>query len=128
MSFLYTQRNGYLTHDSLFLGAGYSGYAEDANVAQDESLKGLGPIPVGNYTIGAPHVSEQVGPVAMCLTPDADNEMFGRGDFLIHGDTAAANHTASHGCIIMPHDVRVKIAELVLAGDNRLQVVSGEQA
>lgn len=126
MSFLYTQKTGFLTHDSLFLGAGYSGYGEDANVAQDESLKDLGPIPEGMYTIGKPHVDEQVGPVAMTLTPDMENHMFGRGDMLIHGDTSAMNHTASHGCIILPHDVRVKVAELVLTGDNRLKVVSGE--
>lgn len=126
MSFLYNQTTGYLTHDDLFLGAGYSGYGEHANIAQDETVKGLGSIPEGMYTIGKPHVSEQTGPITMTLTPDMENEMFGRGSFELHGDNSALNHTASHGCIILPHDVRVKVAELVLTGDNRLRVISGE--
>jgi hypothetical protein len=33
--------------------------------------------------------------------------MFGRGLFLVHGDSIANPGEASEGCIIMPHGVRV---------------------
>ena len=124
MAFSYEQATGNFYHDGELLATGYSGYGADANVPQDQDLKDLGPIPVGSYTIGEPHVDEQVGPVAMTLTPAPTNEMFGRGSFLVHGDTAAMNHTASHGCIILNHDARVAIGTAVLNGDNQLEVVA----
>jgi hypothetical protein len=62
----------------------------------------------------------------MRLEPDPTNEMFGRGDFLIHGDNSEGNFSASEGCIILAHDVRVKIAGHVLEGENKLHVI-GEQ-
>jgi hypothetical protein len=37
--------------------------------------------------------------------------MFGRSGFLIHGDNAEMNHTASDGCIILSHDIREQIDE-----------------
>jgi hypothetical protein len=47
----------------------------------------------------------------MPLTPTADTDTFGRGGFWIHGDSIefAGLEEASHGCMIMPHDVRVQI-------------------
>lgn len=55
----------------------------------------------------------------MRLTPAPGNTT-DRQDFWIHGDTAAHNHTASTGCIVLPRDARNQIAG---SGDTRLQVV-----
>jgi hypothetical protein len=66
-------------------------------------------LPRGLYTIEPPHDSPQVGPYAMSLIPDPANEMFGRSDFLIHGDSIEHPGQASHGCIILPRSVREKI-------------------
>ena len=55
-------------------------------------------------------------PIAFPLTPDSDNNMYGRSGFMIHGDNA--QNDASQGCIIMPRDVR----ELLHEGD-RLEVI-----
>jgi hypothetical protein len=38
----------------------------------------------------------------------------------MHGDNQAMNHTASHGCIIMPHSVRAMVAA---SNDRTLTVV-----
>jgi hypothetical protein len=83
-----------------------------------------GPLPRGSYTILPPHADPQVGPIAMHLVPAPGNEMFRRGDFLIHGDNPQMNHTASEGCIILAHDARVAIGAAVLAGDNQLEVTA----
>jgi hypothetical protein len=126
MSFQYQQSTGILTHDGEELAAGYSGHEDGVNNPAAQDQHGIGPIPQGVYTIEPPHADAQVGPVAMNLIPSPTNEMFGRGDFLIHGDTAAMDHTASHGCIIMPHNVRIEVGTAVVAGDNQLTVVVGQ--
>jgi hypothetical protein len=122
MGFQYSQTTGEFTQDGQPLGTGYSGNGEGLNNAAMQQVHGVGPIPQGTYTIGPPHADAEVGPVAMALLPAAGNAMFNRGDFLIHGDNAALDHTASEGCIVLPHDVRVMIAAAVLAGDDQLTV------
>jgi hypothetical protein len=56
----------------------------------------------------------------MRLTPDSGNQMFGRGGFLIHGDNAAGNQTASAGCPIFNLGVRNEIGN---SGDNIFRVI-----
>jgi hypothetical protein len=124
MPFQYQQSTGILTRDEQQLAEGYSGNHVGLNNPQMQESRSVGPIPQGNYTILPPHADEKVGPVAMTLVPDPLNLMFGRADFLIHGDNAAMDHTASEGCIIMPHAVRVAVGQAVLGGDNQLVVVS----
>ncbi len=58
----------------------------------------------------------------MALTPAATNIMYGRGGFLIHGDNAAANFTASDGCIVAGPAIRQQIADLVATGEDQLTV------
>ena len=70
--------------------------------------KDIGPLPRGRYTIGKPRKGPS--PFSLPLMPAADNEMCGRGDFLIHGDSIAAPGNASHGCIIMSRPDREHIA------------------
>ena len=50
--------------------------------------------------------------------------MFNRGDFLIHGDNTKGDQSASHGCIIMPHGVRIEVGNAVLTGDDVLEVTA----
>jgi hypothetical protein len=124
MSFEYQQSTGILKHDGEKIATGYSGHEDGVNNPAMQNVHAVGPIPQGVYTIEPPHADAQVGPVAMRLTPAPENEMFNRGDFLIHGDTAAMDHTASHGCIILPHNTRVAIGSAVVVGDNQLTVVA----
>jgi hypothetical protein len=120
----FRQNDGVLLHDGTVIATGYSGYGAHADHPADESLKNLGPIPEGAYTIGAPEYVDATGPhgpFVLPLTPSAGTTLFGRGNFLIHGDNAEGNHTASQGCIIMPKSVRVLIAQ---SGDPDLSVVT----
>jgi hypothetical protein len=84
----------------------------------------VGPIPQGVYTIEPAHNDAIVGPVAMNLVPAGGNQMFCRSDFLIHGDNASEDHSASEGCIILDRYARVEIGADVLDGDNQLTVVA----
>lgn len=91
------------------------------NKPADQELHALGPIPVGVYTIGASF--DDVGgkgPLAMHLTPHPDNVMYGRSEFLIHGDLSPPKSgQASEGCIILDHIARQAISD----SDDRILVV-----
>jgi hypothetical protein len=102
------------------IGQGYSG-AEPCgkNDPRMQGIPDVGPIPRGFYTIGIPYDSRDHGPHVMRLLPDAENTMFGRSEFLMHGDSLERPGQASKGCIIMPPAVREFVSA---SGDIRLQV------
>jgi len=111
MPWSYSQSSGSMLIDGTFVATGYSGHEEGLNNPALQSDPGIGPIPQGTYTIG-PAFDDPggKGPVVMRLTPDPSNQMFGRDGFMIHGDTAARDHEASHGCIILDRPYRQQIA------------------
>lgn len=106
----YSQSTGQmLTPDGGIIATGYSGREGGLNDPADQDIPNFGPIPRGSYTIGRAFSHPSCGPVAMRLEPDAGTDTHGRSGFLIHGDNSAMNHTASHGCIILPRAVRLTI-------------------
>jgi len=102
------------------MATGYSGAGKGKNNPTEENVQNVGPIPVGLYDIEPPEDSPIHGPYALRLLPDAGNAMFGRSEFLIHGDSMERPGSASEGCIIMPRFARERIWD---SGDHRLQVV-----
>lgn len=103
---------------------GYSGgncgkNPEGKNNPDMQNVHCIGPIPVGIYTRGTVVMESHLGPFAIPLIPNADNEMFGRSDLYMHGDTTPSGN-ASEGCIIMSRAVR----ELFYKDTNDLQVVA----
>jgi hypothetical protein len=111
--------------DGSVAGTGYTGgdcgkAPEAVDNPAYESVANTGPLPEGWYTIGNPVTGTQLGPMALPLHPDAMDDMMGRGDFYIHGDTIEHNESASEGCIIMPLTTRQLICE---SADRRLQVI-----
>jgi Protein of unknown function (DUF2778) len=125
----------FLRPDGSLLTTGYSGHwdgvsppkgpKDHRNKPADQTRKDLGPIPVGGYTIGRPHNDiGGKGPVVMDLTPDPGNQMFGRDDFMIHGDRALPRSgTASDGCIVLDFASRRAIA---VNKDRDLRVISAQ--
>lgn len=106
------------------VGVGYSGFGIGKNNPALQRQPNVGPLPCGLYTIeppidvhGGPH-----GPYVLPLTPDTGNEMFGRSEFLMHGDSIGHPGEASHGCVIQLIGVRMRVAK---SGDNRLKVEEG---
>jgi hypothetical protein len=80
----------------------------------------VGPLPAGRYFIGHFEDRPIVGKFAAPLTPSPKNEMFGRSGFFIHGDNPEMNFTASDGCMVFAHTIRMEIAA---SGDDLLEVV-----
>src|SRR5450432_1024973 len=117
----YSQTTGALTRDGVPIGKGYSGNGDGLNNPAMQGVSAMGPLPRGTYTIGPPFVDPGKGPVVMRLTPNPVAEQFGRSGFLIHGDNAAMNHTASHGCIILARPLREQVAA---SGDRDLTVTA----
>ncbi|QZE56388.1 hypothetical protein pEaSNUABM40_00194 [Erwinia phage pEa_SNUABM_40] len=102
------------------VATGYAGKGQHKNKHESQAVVGMGPLPVGHYTLNAPRTSAKTGPYAMDLTPAADNVMFGRSAFQMHGDSIKAPGTASSGCIIMPRNIREMVWN---SGDHQLEVV-----
>lgn len=120
MTWTYKITTGEISRDD-FSATGYSGQPDAKNDPTKCAIHNEGPIPQGHYTIGAPIDTKTHGPFVLPLTPDPENEMYGRAGFLIHGDSVVHPGTASEGCIIMPRDVREAIRE---SGDAELEVTT----
>jgi hypothetical protein len=109
-----------MLQDGLRVAIGYSGKGEGKNNPDMQDVHNVGPLPKGKYTICAPVDTVTHGPYVLRLDPDADNEMFGRAGFLIHGDSVVHPGTASEGCIILGRSIREKIWT---GGDHNLEVI-----
>ncbi len=116
----YVQRTGQILHDDVAEGYGYSGRGLGKNAPMMQTVHGIGPIPVGFYVMGQPIDHPHLGPFAIPLIPDPTNEMFGRDEFFIHGDSITNPGTASKGCIIASKVLR---SEMYSSHDTLLQVV-----
>ena len=106
MSWYYVQRTGAFFHGAKWIVTGYSGHGEGLNNPAMQEVHATGPLPVGIYAIAPARTSARLGPVTLDLLPDANNEMFGRSLFRIHGDNGKGDRSASDGCIILPRNVR----------------------
>lgn len=122
----YSQSTGQMTYVDNQTGArtnvgtGYSGHGEGLNNPNMQNVPYVGPIPQGTYDIGQAYRHENFGPVTMNLEPRPETNTFNRGGFLIHGDNAQRNRSASRGCIILPRNIRIQINN---SGDRELRVV-----
>lgn len=103
-----------------YIGAGYSGHGAGLNNPNMQDVRNTGPIPQGNWTIGRQHDSTTLGPHVMALSAQPGTDTFGRSGFYIHGDNSRGDQSASHGCIILPRNIRDRIAN---SGDDELVVV-----
>lgn len=84
----------------------YSGHGSGLNNPDMEAVHNVGPIPRGEWeVIEWVDNYENKGSCVARLAP-VGFDPHGRSGFLCHGDNSAANHTASDGCIVAPHDAR----------------------
>jgi hypothetical protein len=123
MGWKYSQTTGQLVNPAgSGVGLGYSGCGEGLNSPAQQAVACVGPIPQGDWEIGA--FFDDLGgkgPIVAHLTPAAGTETFGRSGFMVHGDNAAGDHTASEGCVILP---RVLREQLMASSDRTLTVTA----
>lgn len=102
----------------------YAGHEEGVNNPSLESVQGVGPLPCGLYVMGEAIQSAELGPVAIPLTPDPANQMYGRCGFFIHGDEKehVGEQKASHGCVVAGPFTRNTLRD---SENRKLVVVSG---
>lgn len=102
----YDQKTGHIAIRNTIIGTGYSGFGPGLDNPDMESVPNVGPIPRGEWHIERwDETHGDKGPQVAVLAPVGHNA-HGRSAFLIHGDNALGNHTASHGCIIANRTIR----------------------
>ena len=120
MPWEYSQKTGVLSHNGQNAGRGYSGKMGIwRNNPAMETVKNKGPIPRGQYRIGAAIKHAAKGPITMSLSP-IGHVAHGRTAFLIHGDSTKNPGDASEGCIVLGPHIRQRVAA---SGDAVLNVV-----
>lgn len=120
---IFDRRKGTITtEDGHLISKGiWSGFGDAANDPLREHDAGKGPIPQGIWIFGAPYQHRSLGPFVMNLDPAPGTDPLGRSLFRIHGDNSTPDpHDASHGCIIAPYSIRVRINQET---DRRIKVV-----
>ena len=121
MPWIYEQRTGRLLNpNGEVVGVGYSGTGPGKNNPEMQEVPNVGPIPCGSYGIGHSFDSPTHGPFCLSLMPSSNNQMFGRSEFLMHGDSIRLPGTASQGCIVQSRDVREMVNSSL---DRQLEVV-----
>ncbi len=107
---LYSQSTGLLWDArKMIIATGYSGHGKGKNNPKHQAVPSLGPIPRGQYIIGDPYDSDNVGPYALPLTPTGHNAL-GRTDFLFHGENKNPPYgDSSLGCPIFTRSIRERI-------------------
>lgn len=122
----YEQASGHLyAPGGELVATGYSGNGPGKNNPAWQDHHDVGPIPCGDYTIGAPVEGTGHGPYVLPLAPYATNDMWGRSGFLMHGDSILSPGTASRGCVILARADRVRVWT---SGDRHLRVVTSVTA
>lgn len=118
--FIYNSATGRFCHDDAFWAKGYSGHEKGKNNPSEEAITAEGPIPRGMWHIGKMEEDHpKLGPHVFALTP-VGHDAHGRSAFFIHGDSIREPGFASHGCIILDRETRLKIEA---SGDFELHVV-----
>lgn len=136
---IYVQRTGHMYgDDGELLFTAYSGgnkgrNKEGINNPEMQEVHCVGPIPVGEYSIGAPYDDKDTGLHTMTLTPINGTNCFGRDgvkhtSFKCHGvnehDAIHGTKTSSEGCICKsPANTRCQI---YTKGEKLLTVVAEE--
>jgi RHS repeat-associated protein len=127
----YSQTTGQMVHvladgTRVSAGTGYSGRGAGQNNPGAQYQSNTGPIPQGDWRIGPQQDNVTRGPHPHTLAASMRLESLPgtvtrtRAGFLIHGDNARGNNSASTGCVVLDRTVRDQIGR---SGDNVLRVV-----
>jgi len=123
MNLNFSQHTGWITKDdgSVITKLAFAGndsrpdtnpnHIQGRNNPAMQDKHSIGPLPQGLYRVGIWGRYPKVGGDAAPLTWIGGVDNFGRSDFFIHGP-GDDYWNSSEGCIIVPHDDRIKIEAL----------------
>lgn len=117
----WSQGAGTMSRNGRVVSKRYAGNGRGLNNPAMQNIPGVGPLPRGTYKMESIGPSPNTGPYTIVLDACAGTDTCGRSEFRIHGDNPKLDHSASHGCIILPRDVRLAIWR---SGDHDLTVVA----
>ena len=123
MKLIYSQTHGTISNESgEVIATGWADNHAGKNNANMQDKPSLGPLPRGLYTICPwEAVHDHLGPMVAFLKPYPTNEMFGRGDFFMHGPARGTKYgQESKGCVVVPRVGRQKVKD---TGATILEVV-----
>ena len=120
MPWLYSQRTGALSHNGRPLATGYSGHGLGKNNPAMQATHGVGPTPLGTYSMGTPHHSNTTVIYTMNLDPQPGTNTWGRTLFRVHGDNPKHIGQSSDGYIVLPLSVRQALWN---SGDHVVKVI-----
>ena len=108
------------------LTVGYAGgnmglNPEGKNNPSMQDRHNIGPLPCGLYTFNQVEDSPTLGPFAIPLIPDSNNQMYGRSHFYVHGDDIKHPGCGSKGCIVVPRFAR---GSMWYSNDHSIKVVA----
>jgi hypothetical protein len=115
------QSAGELSRAGAVVSRGYSGNGRGLNNPAMQAARGVGPIPAGHWRFAGMAADNHTGPCSIIILPEPGTDTKGRAGFRCHGDNARLDHSASHGCIILPRAMRQAIWA---SGDRALQVIA----
>jgi len=118
---VYTQSTGEFLINGSLIATGYSGAPGHINNTSSECTVNKGPLPRGRYRMTY-EKEHNKGKHVIVLTPMPETAMCGRHSMLIHGDNKRLNNTGSEGCIILPINIRLRIRDEVIRGNDILRV------
>ena len=144
MTWHYIQSTGELLRNGRHFSMGYSGSGSGRNNPAGRGAGGIGPIPVGEYAIGAAYEHPAWGPFTLPLEPQPSNlpgpAAADPAGLLIRGDARVVSQDApsgvvspealsgvvsqdalSHGGLILPLVTR---AHMLASGDRHLVVLA----
>ena len=116
---VWNQAAGTMSRNGTVVSHGYAGNGRGLNNPAMQNVPGVGPLPRGRYTMTKVGDSPNTGKFTITLDPCEGTDTCGRSEFRIHGDNPRLDHSASHGCIILPNTVRRTIWG---SGDHDLEV------
>lgn len=88
MTWFFQQSTGSLYHDGNYIFKGYAGKDTGKFNPEMQGVSNIGPLPRGKYLIvGSPFHHPHTGNYSIRLKLDLRNNIFGRAEFLIHGDS-----------------------------------------
>lgn len=124
--YVFSQTTGDLFQNNKWIGSGAAGQGKGLKNPAMQNVHNIGPLPQGRYKIGKPYHHPRLGPLTFDLTPDPNNEMFGRSDFRIHGFAPGCDHknpgTSSEGCCCQEHTARQFVSDNIDSDDD-LEVI-----